>query len=70
MNGNLIKVRWVASSQVHPDLGLLQQGEEYDVPEQLGKAWCDQGAADPQTAEAHRVARGGKKPVAPAEEKE
>lgn len=58
---NLIKIRWLASDQVHPLVGDMRKGEDYDVPEDLGKAWIDQGVADhPQTAEAHKVARGGK----------
>jgi len=58
---NLIKVKWLGASCVHPELGDLIQGQKYDVPEDLGRAWCAQGAADPETAEAHKVTRGGKK---------
>ena len=58
---NKIKVRWIGPSQHHHEFGVLEHGVEYEVPEDLGKAWCDQGFADPQTAEAHKVVKGGKK---------
>ena len=58
---NLIKVRWIGPSQVHHELGELVNGEKYDVPEDLGKAWVAQGVADPETAEAHKLTRGGRR---------
>lgn len=60
---NLIKVKWLGPDQAHPELGDLKHGEKYDVPEDLGKAWITQGVADPETAEAHKVARGGSRPA-------
>lgn len=43
---NLIKVKWVGATSVHPDLGGLEPGKTYDVPEDLGKAWVAQGVAE------------------------
>jgi hypothetical protein len=55
---NRIKVKWLGDRQEHPVVGVLEHGQKYDVPEDLGKAWCDQGAAEPESAEAHKVTRG------------
>lgn len=58
MTANTIRVKWIGPSQSHHELGELVQGETYQVPEELGKAWVKQGVADPQSAEAHKLTRG------------
>lgn len=64
---NFLKIKWLAGRQYHPEVGELEPGSKYDVREDLAKAWCEQGAAEPETAEAPKVVRGGKKT---AEDKE
>lgn len=53
-----MNVKWIGPKSVHPDLGDLEHGKTYDVPEDLAKAWVAQGVADPETAETHRLTRG------------
>jgi len=42
-----MNIVWAMPPQVHPAVGDLEPGQTYTVPDALGAAWCEQGAARP-----------------------